>query len=218
MTPTDIPSFDTAPASEYPPVPPIKRTRKRQLTPGKATHDARGNYVRARAAGVINDPSYPWDNTRLSGRVLSGQQLQLALQIIEMSARELGALFRSSDFKVWCWLNEPPNCAARNKLPRGVSDYVRLLVARRLKAIGIGTNTPVLTDWDYQSKPSDKALAALSEYTEKLTESQQDKLKQQVFDALIKQMMAEPHKLDEFKQAPKPGEDLSPPKPVYPRP
>jgi hypothetical protein len=75
-----------------------------------------------------------------------------------MEPAELRALFGVTNQTMKNW------SSGRTPLPKGISDYLRLKVAQRIRALSIGTGTPVSLEEDLPDKvPSMKALAAIDE-------------------------------------------------------
>jgi len=106
-----------------------------------------------RSAGVLQ--AVPSEDPRLTQRTMSADQLRLCMLAIDMEPKELRALFclTKSIYHNWS--------SGRTPVPKGISDYLRLRVAQRIRAMAIATGTPVQMDEDIADSPSLKALAAI---------------------------------------------------------
>jgi hypothetical protein len=101
---------------------------------------------------------FPIEDPRQTQKTLSPHQLKISLLALDMEQAELKALFGVTQQTVKNW------SAGRTSLPKGIADYLRLKVAQRIRALSIGTGTPVSLEEDMPDKvPTMKSLAAIEE-------------------------------------------------------
>jgi len=101
---------------------------------------------------------FPIEDPRQTQNTLSPAQLRISLLALDMEPAELRALFGVTNQTMKNW------SSGRTPLPKGIADYLRLKVAQRIRALSIGTGTPVSLEEDLPDKvPSMKALAAIDE-------------------------------------------------------
>jgi hypothetical protein len=102
--------------------------------------------------------SIPIEDPRQTHRTLSPDQLRITLLALDMETDELRALFGISRQVCKNWTS------GRTPLPKGVADYLRLRVSQRIRALSIGTGTPVSLEEDLPSDvPSMRSLAAIDQ-------------------------------------------------------
>lgn len=101
---------------------------------------------------------FPIEDPRQTQRTLSPNQLRISLLALDMEPAELRALFGVTNQTMKNW------SSGRTPLPKGVADYLRLKVSQRIRALAIGTGTPVSLEEDLPDRvPSMKSLAVLEE-------------------------------------------------------
>lgn len=102
--------------------------------------------------------SIPVEDPRETHRTLSPEQLRITMLALDMEGEELRALFCVSRQVLKNWTS------GRTPLPKGVADYLRLRVSQRIRALSIGTGTPVSLEEDLpQDVPSMRSLAAIDQ-------------------------------------------------------
>ena len=96
------------------------------------------------------------EDPRETHHTLSPDQLRITMLALDMEAEELRALFCVSRQVLKNWTS------GRTPLPKGVADYLRLRVSQRIRALSIGTGTPVSLEEDLpQDVPSMRSVAAI---------------------------------------------------------
>lgn len=99
---------------------------------------------------------FPVEDPRQTGGTLSPDNIRVSLLALDMEPEELRALFGVSRQTMKNWMS------GRTPLPKGISDYLRLKVAQRIRALSIGTGTPVSLEEDLPDRvPSLKSVAAI---------------------------------------------------------
>tara|TARA_B100001248_G_C27387968_1_gene460698 strand:- start:299 stop:748 length:450 start_codon:yes stop_codon:yes gene_type:complete len=100
--------------------------------------------------------SFPLEDIRQTQTTITSEQLRVCLLALDMSTKELGALFKVNNQVVRNWIN------GRTVIPKGISDYLRLKVSMRIRALSISTGTPVSLEEDLPSRiPSVRSLSAI---------------------------------------------------------
>lgn len=100
--------------------------------------------------------NFPLEDIRQTQTTITSEQLRVCLLALDMSTKELGALFKVNNQVVRNWIN------GRTVIPKGISDYLRLKVSMRIRALSISTGTPVSLDEDLPSRiPSVRSLSAI---------------------------------------------------------
>lgn len=100
--------------------------------------------------------AFPIEDIRQTQTTITSDQLRVCLLALDMSSKELCGLFKVNDQVVRNWLN------GRTIIPKGISDYLRLKVSMRIRALSISTGTPVSLEEDLPSRiPSVRSLSAI---------------------------------------------------------
>jgi len=100
--------------------------------------------------------AFPIEDIRQTQTTITSNQLRVCMLALDMPSKELCGLFKVSDQTYRNWISN------RTKVPKGISDYLRLKVSMRIRALSISTGTPVQLNEDLPSSiPSVRSLSAI---------------------------------------------------------